>query len=95
VQQLTNDLLNNNRYFGCVVGSNVYYTPADSQGFAPHFDDVDVFVLQIEGKKHWKLYTPDKSEALPRYSSGNLDPADLPEPSHDIVLTPVCSNGQQ
>jgi len=25
---------------------------------APHHDDVDVFVLQTEGRKHWKLYKP-------------------------------------
>lgn len=45
-------------YFGCFVGSNVYLTPPDSQGFAPHYDDIEAFVLQIEGKKQWKVYRP-------------------------------------
>ena len=35
--------------FGCMVGSNAYLTPKGSQGFAPHYDDVDVFILQLEG----------------------------------------------
>ena len=35
-----------------------YLTPAGSQGFAPHYDDIDAFVLQLEGKKHWKVYSP-------------------------------------
>ena len=29
-------------YFGCLFGSNVYITPKDSQGLAPHCDDVEV-----------------------------------------------------
>ena len=36
-------------YFGCGGGCNAYLTPARSQGFAPHFDDVDAFVLQAAG----------------------------------------------
>lgn len=45
-------------YFGTMVGANVYLTPAGSQGFAPHYDDIEAFVLQLEGRKHWKLYKP-------------------------------------
>lgn len=37
-------------YFQCMTGANVYLTPANSQGFAPHYDDIEAFVLQIEGK---------------------------------------------
>lgn len=36
--------------FQCMTGANVYLTPANSQGFAPHYDDIEAFVLQIEGK---------------------------------------------
>lgn len=45
-------------YFGSFVGANAYLTPAGTQGFAPHYDDIEAFILQIEGKKHWKLYAP-------------------------------------
>lgn len=44
--------------FQCMVGANVYLTPQNSQGFAPHYDDIDAFVLQIEGSKHWRVYEP-------------------------------------
>lgn len=36
-------------YVQCMTGANVYLTPANSQGFAPHYDDIEAFVLQIEG----------------------------------------------
>ncbi|CAI5980671.1 unnamed protein product, partial [Closterium sp. NIES-64] len=35
---------------------NVYLTPAASQGFSPHYDDIDAFVLQVEGCKRWRCY---------------------------------------
>lgn len=44
--------------FGCFVGANVYLTPPNSQGFAPHFDDIEAIILQIEGSKQWKIYAP-------------------------------------
>jgi ribosomal protein L16 Arg81 hydroxylase len=38
------------------VQTNVYLTPAGSQGLTPHYDSHDVFVLQIYGTKCWRLY---------------------------------------
>lgn len=32
-------------------------TPPAQRGFAPHFDPVDVFVLQLEGSKGWKVWS--------------------------------------
>jgi lysine-specific demethylase/histidyl-hydroxylase NO66 len=62
-------------------------TPAGTQGFAPHYDDIEAFVLQLEGKKKWKVYKPrSKDEFLPRFSSQNFTQADLDEPLIDIVL---------
>jgi ribosomal protein L16 Arg81 hydroxylase len=41
---------------------------------APHYDDVEVFILQLEGKKKWKLYSPPPSDELPReYSRYAMD----------------------
>ena len=64
--------------FGTFVGANVYLTPPDSQGFAPHYDDIEAFVLQLEGKKHWKVYAPpDEGSTLPRFSSKNFKREEL------------------
>jgi ribosomal protein L16 Arg81 hydroxylase len=36
--------------------TNVYLTPPNSQGFKIHYDSHDVIVLQVGGKKNWKIY---------------------------------------
>ena len=40
----------------CPVQANIYITPPQTQGFAPHFDAHNVFILQIYGNKNWNLY---------------------------------------
>lgn len=76
-------------YFHCMVGANVYLTPPNSQGFAPHYDDIEAFVLQVEGKKRWRLYNPrNKNEELPRTSSRNFAQDEIGEPILEKVLQP-------
>ena len=74
-------------------GCNAYWTPANSQGFAPHWDDIDAFVLQIEGRKRWRLYpTRDVSEKFPRFSSAEFSKEErkrLEESKYvEIILEP-------
>jgi ribosomal protein L16 Arg81 hydroxylase len=38
------------------VQANAYLTPKESQGFDIHYDTHDLFVLQIEGKKKWRVW---------------------------------------
>ncbi|XP_075264800.1 ribosomal oxygenase 1-like, partial [Convolutriloba macropyga] len=71
-------------YVGNFCGANVYLTPPGTQGFAPHWDDIEAFVIQLEGCKRWRVYKP--TTVLPDYSSHNLDGATLPEPIIDCVL---------
>ncbi len=42
------------------IAVNLYLTPAGSEAFGSHFDNHDVFILQIEGSKIWKMFTPPK-----------------------------------
>ena len=71
--------------FSCHVQTNIYLTPqvnADgtaNQGFPPHFDNHDVFIMQIAGAKAWRLYgapieTPYRGEEfrVGRYQAGEV-----------------------
>lgn len=71
-------------FFECVVGANTYLTPPSSQGFAPHFDDIDAFICQVQGRKRWRVYgpRPDGHDTLPRASSIDFN-------QEDLVDTPV------
>lgn len=74
-------------FFNTYVSANAYLTPPDSQGFAPHYDDIEAFILQTEGKKHWRIYKPlDNKEVLPRYSSKNFDQSEIGEPMIEVTL---------
>ena len=57
--------------FSCHSQTNIYMTPPDRQGFPIHYDNHDVFVLQISGEKRWRLYnvsqdTPYRGEGFER-----------------------------
>ncbi|XP_071800699.1 ribosomal oxygenase 2-like isoform X2 [Asterias amurensis] len=71
-------------FFNSLVGANIYMTPGGSQGLAPHYDDVEVLILQLEGRKHWRLYAPPQE--LPRDYSRDLDQDDIGLPTHDFIL---------
>ncbi|MFT4681081.1 MAG: ribosomal protein L16 Arg81 hydroxylase [Flavobacteriales bacterium] len=44
------------KYFSHSFQTNIYLTPANAQGFKPHYDTHDVFILQVDGSKKWRLY---------------------------------------
>ncbi|MBL4537308.1 MAG: hypothetical protein JKP96_01445 [Oceanicaulis sp.] len=44
------------RTFRCPVTVNGYLTPQGRKGFNPHYDQHEVFVLQMEGSKNWTVF---------------------------------------
>jgi hypothetical protein len=50
---------------GHPVQINCYLTPPQNQGFAPHYDTHDVFVLQVAGRKRWVAHRPVLTDPLP------------------------------
>ena len=67
------------------VQANVYVTPRGAQGFAPHFDTHDVFVLQLGGSKAWRIY--DAGDELPMADGHRRISAEaLGAPAAEFVL---------
>lgn len=72
-------------YTNAFVGANNYITPPKSSGFSPHWDDIDAFLLQIEGRKFWTVWAPiDIHSMFPLQSSGNFSDEDMK--SHKIIF---------
>ncbi|MDO3686353.1 cupin domain-containing protein [Micromonospora sp. C28ISP2-4] len=71
---------------------NAYLTPAGSQGFATHYDTHDVFVLQVDGRKHWRIHPPVLADPLERQPwGGRADEVSATadgRPELDVVLEP-------
>lgn len=77
---------------GHPVQVNSYITPPQSQGFAPHYDTHDVFVLQIEGSKRWQIHEPVLAHPLPdepwQTRAEAVAQAATGTPVIDVVLQP-------
>ena len=71
---------------------NAYLTPPGNQGFATHYDTHDVFVLQVDGHKRWRIHEPVLADPLERQAwGGRADEAGAvaDEPAAlDVVLSP-------
>lgn len=68
------------------VQANAYFTPRSAQGLPLHHDTHDVIVLQVAGKKHWRVFEPviDLPRKDQKYS--RVKHGDPGEPVEDCVL---------
>ncbi|MEV4630547.1 cupin domain-containing protein [Micromonospora sp. NPDC049523] len=71
---------------------NAYLTPAGNQGFATHYDTHDVFVLQVDGSKHWRIHEPVLVDPLERQPWGGradeVSATAAGPPALDVTLEP-------
>ncbi|MEO0383640.1 MAG: cupin domain-containing protein [Pseudomonadota bacterium] len=73
--------------FSSRIQTNIYLTPAHSQGFPSHYDSHDVLVLQVEGTKEWRIY--DHPAELPLLTQGfNREEMTVGEETDRFVLEP-------
>lgn len=63
---------------------NIFVTPPGSKGFTAHYDDHSFFILQVSGKKHWKIYGNPLELPLQEFRRRAVTP-DLGEP-HEVTL---------
>lgn len=66
------------------VQVNVFASLNGAPGFKPHWDDVDVIVMQIDGRKRWRIYGPARRFPLYRDSESNLVPPEACIAEFDI-----------
>ncbi|WP_213450234.1 cupin domain-containing protein [Rhizomonospora bruguierae] len=80
------------RDLGAPVQVNAYLTPPQSQGFATHYDTHDVFVLQVAGRKRWRIHRPVLPEPLEAQAwggrAGEVAAVADGEPELDVDLEP-------
>ena len=74
-------------FFGCPVHVNLYLTPPGAQGFAAHYDTHEVFVLQIDGDKNWRLYGVARDLPLPG-DTATVPKDQLGSPTQEVLLRP-------
>lgn len=71
--------------FSSPAGTNLYITPKAAQGFDPHFDAHDVFVVQVYGRKLWKIYNQAEKFPQPKNSNVTFD-TDGVTPEYEVML---------
>jgi bifunctional lysine-specific demethylase and histidyl-hydroxylase NO66 len=77
---------------GSPVQINAYLTPPGNQGFATHYDTHSVFVLQVAGRKRWRVHPPVVADPIDRQPWGGhadeVAAVAAEAPTIDRVLVP-------
>ena len=61
---------------GSYAGINLYASWMPTRGFSTHWDDHDVFILQVAGRKRWQLYGETRRFPLVRDAEPNPRPGE-------------------
>jgi hypothetical protein len=72
--------------FTCSSQANLYACWGTSQGFDVHWDDHDVLIIQVEGRKHWRLH--GATRAWPSRRDLHAEHPRPTEPVEELVLEP-------
>jgi ribosomal protein L16 Arg81 hydroxylase len=63
----------------------LFMTPAGNDGFSPHCDPIEVFVVQVNGTKSWKLWDTPENDAG-QAATHSLE--ELGKPTLEVTLGP-------
>ena len=70
---------------GLDLQANIYITPSESRAFKPHYDLHDAFLLQIAGRKCWRMYR--RVADYPVEQTGtDLEAVESDAPQEEFVL---------
>jgi len=73
-------------YFSSTVGANVYVTPGETQSLAPHCDDTEAIIMQLEGSLMYQVYKP--KVVLAHDFTMDLNESEIGEPMLEVELHP-------
>lgn len=59
-----------------IVQVNTYLTTSDAAGFALHWDDHDVVIVQLAGEKSWQVRGPSRPVPMYRDAEPNTEPSE-------------------
>tara|TARA_B100001094_G_C18158305_1_gene787782 strand:+ start:758 stop:1681 length:924 start_codon:yes stop_codon:yes gene_type:complete len=65
------------KYFSCDVRINAYLSLNGESSFGQHWDDHDVFILQLDGEKQWELYPETREDPI----AGGRPPKPMDKPT--------------
>jgi ribosomal protein L16 Arg81 hydroxylase len=74
------------RTMGIRTNANAYLTFAKGGAFKPHWDLMDVLVLQVHGKKQWRVWNPDVPYPIERSDPAKVNASVVPD--YEIQLAP-------
>ena len=74
------------RVFGDYISANAYASFGTEAGFPIHWDDHEAIILQIDGRKRWRIFEPTRLHPLSEDVEGNLTKPD--RLLLDVVLEP-------
>lgn len=69
-----------------LVFVNVYASWSSLPGFDLHWDDHDIFVIQLSGKKHWQIFEPTRN--WPLYHDISESPTPTSAPVAEFEMNP-------
>ena len=73
------------QYFSCLANAVLFLTPQNAQGFPLHFVLGDMFILQAEGSKVWRIYNSSSYLALGEDDQPGIV-ENLPAPEQELCL---------
>lgn len=73
-------------FYATIETCTILSTP-NSQGFAARYDESESFIMQIDGRSQWQIWSPrNNSEILPLFKSQDINDEDLPKPILETIL---------
>ena len=69
------------------INVNCYISKPQNQGFDTHYDRHNVFIINLEGTKHWKVYKPTLEQPI-ELMQGPKGPAPEIDPYLECDMTP-------